>query len=317
MTRPEGKDPATWPKCSYFAVYDGHGGNTCADFLKDYLHTYVINAPQFPEDPAAALVEGCKQAEKRFLSMVEKRCQQDAAGEWQVDKSGSCAIVVLTVEKECYVANVGDSRAVISTEHGMRTFDLSQDHRPNEEKEFYRIRDNGGHVYQTQTCQHLPILDKEGKVTGQHRQIFTGPYRVNPGRLSVSRTFGDIEAKLPRFGGLPGVISAEPEVAQFTIVDQEHDFIVLGCDGIFEKLSSVNVVDSAWSAVTEELRRQSSDNEAHPSFRHAPASVHQLTGKMADAILRGSALERSIDNLTVVVVGFKSLEHFYESYVSK
>ena len=27
-----------WPKCSYFAVYDGHGGNLCADFLKDYLH---------------------------------------------------------------------------------------------------------------------------------------------------------------------------------------------------------------------------------------------------------------------------------------
>ena len=27
-----------WPKCSFFGIYDGHGGNVCADFLRDYLH---------------------------------------------------------------------------------------------------------------------------------------------------------------------------------------------------------------------------------------------------------------------------------------
>jgi len=30
-----------WPKCSFFGVYDGHGGNVCADFLRDYLHQLV------------------------------------------------------------------------------------------------------------------------------------------------------------------------------------------------------------------------------------------------------------------------------------
>jgi protein phosphatase 2C family protein 2/3 len=39
-----------------------------------------------------------------------------------------------------------------------------------------------------------------------------GPVRVNPGRLSVSRTFGDIEAKLARFGGNPKVVVADPEI---------------------------------------------------------------------------------------------------------
>jgi serine/threonine protein phosphatase PrpC len=29
---------SSWPKCSFFGVYDGHGGNVCADFLRDYLH---------------------------------------------------------------------------------------------------------------------------------------------------------------------------------------------------------------------------------------------------------------------------------------
>lgn len=41
------------------------------------------------------------------------------------DKSGSCAIIVLTVETECYVANVGDSRAILSKDSGMQVLELS------------------------------------------------------------------------------------------------------------------------------------------------------------------------------------------------
>jgi protein phosphatase 2C family protein 2/3 len=35
---------------------------------------------------------------------------------------------------------------------------------------------------------------------------------VLPGRLSVTRAFGDIEAKLEKFGGNSGVVIAEPEI---------------------------------------------------------------------------------------------------------
>jgi protein phosphatase 2C family protein 2/3 len=69
-----------------------------------------------------------------------------------------------------------------------------------------------------------------------------GPTRVLPGRLSVSRTFGDIEAKDRIFGGIPGVITAEPEIRQFKVM-KDHDFIIMGCDGIFDKLSNKEVID--------------------------------------------------------------------------
>lgn len=36
-----------------------------------------------------------------------------------------------------------------------------------------------------------------------------------PGRLSVSRTFGDIEAKRPKYGGNPNVIISDPEIISF------------------------------------------------------------------------------------------------------
>lgn len=51
------------------------------------------------------------------------------------ERSGSCGIVVLIVGKECYVANVGDSRAIMSADKGKKLFLLSRDHKPNEDYE--------------------------------------------------------------------------------------------------------------------------------------------------------------------------------------
>jgi hypothetical protein len=38
---------------------------------------------------------------------------------------------------------------------------------------------------------------------------------VFPGRLSVSRTIGDIEAKDPRYGGNPKCVISTPDIKSF------------------------------------------------------------------------------------------------------
>jgi serine/threonine protein phosphatase PrpC len=40
ITKPNFK--GKWPKCSYFGIFDGHGGHICSDFLKDNMHKFVI-----------------------------------------------------------------------------------------------------------------------------------------------------------------------------------------------------------------------------------------------------------------------------------
>ena len=42
-------------KAQFFAIYDGHGGNMCCEYLKDNLHEYLIASESFPVDPARAL----------------------------------------------------------------------------------------------------------------------------------------------------------------------------------------------------------------------------------------------------------------------
>lgn len=41
IVKPNTYKGSYWPSCSFFAVFDGHGGPKCADFLKDNLHNYV------------------------------------------------------------------------------------------------------------------------------------------------------------------------------------------------------------------------------------------------------------------------------------
>ncbi len=48
----------------------------------------------------------------------------------------------------CYVANVGDSRSILSTHNGKNQLDLSTDHKPLETEERKRIESNGGRIYQ-------------------------------------------------------------------------------------------------------------------------------------------------------------------------
>ena len=55
-------------------------------------------------------------AEEKFLSMCQGR--DDNGAQIVVDRSGSCAIVILIVGEMCYSANVGDSRAIISINGG-------------------------------------------------------------------------------------------------------------------------------------------------------------------------------------------------------
>ncbi len=68
-------------------------------------------------------------------------------------------------------------------------------------------------------------------------EYIIGPIRVLPGRLSVSRTFGDAEAKMDFKGGNMNVVKAEPEIVQFQIRNN-HDFILLASDGVYDKMSN-------------------------------------------------------------------------------
>jgi serine/threonine protein phosphatase PrpC len=205
-----------WPNCSYFSLFDGHGGSLCADFLKDNLHRFILENNNFPENPGRAIEEGCAQAEHEFCKFALKQTN--------IDKSGSCALIVLIIDDKIYIGNVGDCRAISSEQNGKQFYSLTKDHKPEEPSEQERIVRNGGQVSKNNFLQSHKFL---GSVFGG--RINELPFRVYPGGLSVSRSFGDVMAKEVQFGGNPNVLIAKPEISTYRI-DKRTDFIFIGCN---------------------------------------------------------------------------------------
>jgi len=118
---------------------------------------------------------------------------------------------------------------------------------------------------------------------------------VFPGRLSVSRAFGNAEAKLPEFGGLPNVIISVPEITCFQITN-ESDFLVIGCDGIFDNMANEEVIKCAWMSRDDSLKVN---------------NIHIQCGIAVDLILKTSLLRKTLDNVTCILVAFCNFENLF------
>ena len=150
---------------------------------------------------------------------------------------------------------MGDSRALFSEKKGKKIVAVTEDHKPNNITERNRIIKNGGHVYQSKTV----ISGAENE--NLNGQILFGPYRVLPGRLSVSRTIGDIEAKSEKFGGNHNVIIWEPDIFVYDLNKTNIDFFIMGCDGIFDQISNEEIMDCAWMILNNNTTNINENND--------------------------------------------------------
>ena len=103
-----------------------------------------------------------------------------------------------------------------------------------------------------------------------------GPMRVLPGKLSVSRTFGDCTAKMVKYGGNPLGVIPDPDIFKVK-PDSTTDFILMGSDGIFDKMDSKETSNAFWS----EARMHTSE-KSEATFEH----VSECCGKGVDRVLR-------------------------------
>ncbi|XP_073055443.1 probable protein phosphatase 2C 59 isoform X2 [Primulina eburnea] len=200
-----------------FGVFDGHGGARAAEYVKQNLFSYLIRHPKFISDTKSAI-------DSEFLKS-EKNQNRDA---------GSTASTAILVGDRLLVANVGDSRAVIS--RGGKAIAVSRDHKPDQTDERQRIEDAGGFV------------------------MWAGTWRVG-GVLAVSRAFGDRLLKQ--------YVVADPEIREEK-VDDTLEFLILASDGLWDVVTNQEAVsmtkpiqepeEAAKRLMQEAYKRGSADN---------------------------------------------------------
>ena len=164
---------------SYFSIFDGHSGNKCSDFLRENLHNYIFKSRFFPSNVIRAIKEAFNKAEETFKSMA-----YDSTNNVLLDKSGSCALIMLIINNFLFAINLGDSRAIYSYDTGKYIYQITRDHKPNDEIEKRRIEKAGGEVFYANTITRNGVeiqLREEDFGEG-----FTFPYRIKPGKIAVS-----------------------------------------------------------------------------------------------------------------------------------
>ena len=89
-----------------------------------------------------AIKETFNKAEETFKSMA-----YDQKSNILKDKSRSCALVMLIIDKYLFSVNLGDSRALYPYDSGKYLYQITRDHKPNDEIEKKRIENAGGKVF--------------------------------------------------------------------------------------------------------------------------------------------------------------------------
>jgi protein phosphatase 2C family protein 2/3 len=300
VKKPSSTKMKTWPKISYFGIFDGHGGEECSEFLKNNYMNYLVENANFPFDIKLSMIESFQKIEEDFFKLKCKDNIDDS------DKSGSCALVSVIFDNKVYIANIGDSRAIMSIGGGTKVRQLTADQKPDNVKEFERALKNGSKIYlddnddpdrdesKIEFIKDKAELEKmkEIKENSTEEKIF----RVFPSDLAVMRTIGDIKAKKKEFGGIPGTIINIPEVYIFDI-NSSDDFIVMGCDGIFDDLSNQEIVNAAWTVFKNRATEKNYD-------------IHELSLEACDLVIKSALEKQTTDNLSCIIIGLEGLEKF-------
>lgn len=131
--------------------------------------------------------EKAKQNVKDSLYLTYKQLFEELIkSEIDITFSGSTAVTCFINENKIYVANSGDSRAVIGTKLSHNSWfvkELSRDHKPELKEEYKRIKIKGGRV--------AACLDFDGLPAGPKRVWLKN--EALPG-LAMSRSIGDLVA---------------------------------------------------------------------------------------------------------------------------
>lgn len=284
--------------CSFLfaSVFDGHGGDAAAQYLEEHFFNVVSDAlkrqaGQFsvecsisqaedglccPIELQSAVAESFREADENLLKWLSTSVKGDNA------RSGCTATTLLVRPDVALVANVGDSRAVLSRRG--KAMELTTEHRvwgkgTTVTSETERIESAGGWVEDGRVCGVLAVSrafgDPEFKGTGLKALLQRG----------VEDEFWTQEfADSQIFTEDP--VTVVPDVFELSLQAGKDEVLIVATDGLWDVVSSQDAV-----------------NLTRAEFRRG-GNAEEAAEKLMDAAVK----RRTQDNVAVIVVDLLGLE---------
>ncbi|KAK9290013.1 hypothetical protein L1049_008176 [Liquidambar formosana] len=235
---------------TFVGVYDGHGGPEASRFICDHLFLHLMRIARENGTISEDILRSAFSAtEDGFLTLVRRTCGIKPL----IAAIGSCCLVGLIWRGTLYVANLGDSRAVIgslvrSRSNKIVAEQLTRDHNASAEEvrqELRSLHPDDSHI-----------------VVMKH-----GVWRIK-GIIQVSRSIGDAYLKRPEFSLDPSfprfhlpepirrpVLTAEPSI--YTRVLRPNDkFLIFASDGLWEHMTTQEAAEIVYNNPREGIARR-------------------------------------------------------------
>ncbi|XP_049401353.1 probable protein phosphatase 2C 46 isoform X1 [Solanum stenotomum] len=224
------------PYGTFVGIYDGHGGPETSRFINDNLFQHLKRCTSDQQTMSVEVIRKAFQAtEEGFLSIVTRRWPTQP----QIAAVGSCCLVGVICSGTLYVANLGDSRAVlgrlVKATGEILAIQLSAEHNASIES----VRQE----------MHSLHPDDSQIVVLKHNV-----WRVK-GIIQITRSIGDVYLKKSEFNREPlyakfrlrepfqrPILSADPAILVHPVQPQDQ-FIIFASDGLWEHLSNQEAVD--------------------------------------------------------------------------
>eukprot|EP01082_Thalassiosira_pseudonana_P013685 g11892.t1.1.5e17418b g11892 g11892.t1 contig6:807082-809261(+) len=211
---------------TFAAVFDGHGGDECSNYLVDALPRHIRNQMLTDREALRSSIENGRgprglhadsgedatsELMRRILKTAYLRADKEFITPKNAPQSGSTGATVVLLGRRLFAANVGDSRVVLARKNGA-CLELTSDHKPSRPDEAARVRAAGGFILHKRVMGELAITrafgDKSFKM-GIKAMLEEDADELGAGGMSDDAT-KDLTAPL---------VSAEPEIASIVSID--------------------------------------------------------------------------------------------------
>jgi serine/threonine protein phosphatase PrpC len=235
-----------------FALFDGHGdaGHRASDACVRFVPARLTERLTSSTCIRKALTQTFIDANEFLLH-----------GEHDLYTSGTTGTAIVLRGTRVYVANVGDSRAIMCWRTGndrIGVRSLSAEHNCHNSAERQRIREAGGEVRQAQFGDNYLGPDR----------VFVRGTDV-PG-LAVTRSLGD---EIAHEAG----VTSHPYYQRFDRKDTD-EFLILASDGIWDQMSNEEVIEFIY----EHLDKDFEDDQLDPPSYTEPVGVNSINISMDD-----------------------------------
>ncbi|CAH1421634.1 unnamed protein product [Lactuca virosa] len=277
------------PYGTFVGVYDGHGGPETSRYVNDNLfHNLKRITSEHNSISVDVIRKAFQSTEEGFLSIVAKQW----AVKPQLASVGTCCLIGVICNGTLFIANVGDSRAVlgrtVKATGEVIAIQLSVEHNASIES----IR------------QELHTLhpDDPQIVVLKHNV-----WRVK-GLIQISRSIGDVYLKKAEFNREPlyakfrlrdpikkPILSSDPSISVHEIQPFDQ-FLIFASDGLWEQLTNQEAVD-----IVQKHPHNGSAKRLLKAALHEAAKKREMRYSDLKKIDRG-VRRHFHDDITVVVL---------------